>query len=320
MNKPDSARMVKVDLHMVITLKALLDTGQVSRAAQALGVTQPTVSQTLRRMRAYFGDPLFVRVGNTLRPTPRALELQESVERVNREIDLMSQRPPAFDPRSAMREFTVSMTDAAELLGLATAIGHFTAEAPQCTLRSIRAKADEAHRLLESGELDLAFGSYSSINGSLRQTKLGEYDLVCCTAPGQFAELSAAQYLAGRHVVVPRFGEDDDQVAVALRRMGLTRQVVLRLPNHVAALAAVSRSGLLATVPRHVAVALARAYPIDMREAPMDLGRISTYMVWHERFHHDPSNQWLRTTLARFYPRPGRFVEGAIGPAGPASS
>lgn len=317
MNKTDSARIVKVDIHMVMTLKALLDTGQVSRAAQALGVTQPTVSQTLRRMREYFGDPLFVRVGHALRPTPRALELQGSVERVSREIDAMSQRPPAFDPRSAAREFTVAMTDAAELLGLAHAIGHFTAEAPHCTLRSVRARADEAHLLLESGQLDLAFGSYSAINESLRQTRLCDYELACCTAPGQLPDLTAEQYLAARHVVVPRFGEDDDQIALILRRMGLTRQVVLRLPNHVAALAAVSQSGLVATVPRHVATALARSFPFEIRDLPLDVGRVSTYMVWHERFHHDPSHQWLRSLLARFYPRPGPAVE-AIGPVGPA--
>ncbi len=319
MNKTDSARIVKVDIHMVMTLKALLDTSQVSRAAQALGVTQPTVSQTLRRMRDYFGDPLFVRVGNVLRPTPRALELQSSVERVSREIDAMSQRPPSFDPRSAAREFTVSMTDAAELLGLSHAIGHFTSEAPQCTLRSIRAKADEAHLLLESGRLDLAFGSYSAINESLRQSKLCDYDLVCCTAPDLLPALTAEHYLAARHVVVPRFGEDDDQISLVLRRLGLTRHVVLRLPNHVAALASVAQSGLVATVPRHVAAALARSFPFRMRDLPLDVGRISTYMVWHERFHQDPSHQWLRTMLARYYPRPGPAGD-AMGPVGHALS
>lgn len=316
MRKTDSARIAKVDIHMVMTLKALLETGQVSRAAQSLGVTQPTVSQTLRRMRSYFGDPLFVRSGNALRPTPRALELKASVDRVAREIDAMSQRPPSFDPGTATREFTVAMTDAGELLGLAHAMGHFTAEAPHCALRSIRSRADEAHRLLESGALDLAFGSYSAINENLRQSKLGDYDLVCCTAPGQFSDWTAEHYLAARHVVVPRFGEEDDQVAPVLRRLGLARRVVLSLPNHVAALAAVSQSGLVATVPRHVASALARSYPVQLREPPLPLGRISTYMVWHERFHQDPSHLWLRQTLARFYPRPGQLPQEPLAGAG----
>ena len=320
MKKTDSARIVKVDIHMVLTLKALLDTGQVSKAAQVLGVTQPTVSQTLRRMRDYFGDPLFVRVGNALRPTPRTLELQASVERVSLEIDAMSQRPPSFDPRSATREFTVSMTDIAELLGLSHAIGEFTAAAPHCMLRSIRAKADQVHLLLESGALDLAFGSYSSIHEGLRQTRLGDYDLVCCTAPGQLPSLTAAHYLAARHVVVPRFGEDDDQISMVLRKMGLTRHVVLRLPNHVAALASVAQSGLVATVPRHVATALARSYPFQIRDVPLDIGRVSSYMVWHERFHHDPSHRWLRTVLARSYPRNGPAADAASGSMGPVSS
>jgi len=302
------ANLVKVDIHMVLTLKALFDTGQVSRAAAALGVTQPTVSQTLRRLRDYFGDPLFVRVGHALRPTPRAIELQGSVDRVSREIDRMSQRPPSFDPRTSVREFVVSMTDIAELLGLSRAIAEFTAAAPHCALRSVRAKADEVHRLLEDGQLDLAFGSYSSINESLRQSKLGDYDLVCCTAPGQLPELTVDTYLGGRHVVVPRFGESDDYAAGALKKLGLTRRVVLRLPNHVAALAAVAESGLIATVPRHVATALARSHALRVRDLPMDLGRVDSFMVWHERFHHDPSHQWLRAILSRNYPLPGRGI------------
>jgi LysR family transcriptional activator of mexEF-oprN operon len=311
MKKTESTSLVKVDIHMVLTLKALFDTGQVSRAAAALGVTQPTVSQTLRRMREYFGDPLFVRVGNALRPTPRAIELQASVDRVSREIDLMSQRPPSFDPLTSVREFVVSMTDIAELLGLSRAIGAFTADAPHCSLRSVRAPAHDVHRLLEDGQLDLAFGSYSSINETLRQVKLGDYDLVCCTAHGRLDSLTADAYLGAKHVVVPRFGEPDDYAAGALKKLGLTRQVVLRLPNHVAALAAVGESGLIATVPRHVATALAGSYPIRVRDLPMDLGRVSSFMVWHERFHNDPSHQWLRGILSRNYPLPGRGIGNA---------
>lgn len=296
----------KLDLGMVSTLKALFDTGQVSRAAAVLHVTQPSVSQTLRRLRDYFGDPLFVRSGNTLRPTPRAIELQPAIDRISRELQLISQRPQSFDPRTSAREFVVSMTDIAELLGLSRAIAAFTAQAPHCSIRSVRAKSEQVSTLLEEGQVDLAFGTYSSIDASLRQTKLGDYDLVCCTTASQVAGLTVDNYLAGKHVVVPRFGEPDDYAAGPLKRLGMARQVVLRLPNHVAALAAVTEAGLIATMPRHVAQGLAKYFDIRIHDTPIELGRVSSYMVWHERFHHDPSHQWLRGILADVYPLPGR--------------
>ena len=175
-------------------------------------------------------------------------------------------------------------------------------------MRSVRASANEVHSLLEEGHLDLAFGSHSGINETLRQSKLGEYDFVCCTALGTRDKLDTQTYLSGKHVVVPRFGEAEDYAASALKRLGLTRQVVLRMPNHVAALAAVAESGLMATLPRHVAEGLAKYFPIRIHDAPIDLGRVSSYMVWHERFHHDPSHQWLRGILSRNYPLPGRGI------------
>lgn len=313
MKTADRVEAIKLDIHMIQTLKALFDTGQVSKAAVALKVKQPTVSQALRRLREHFDDPLFVRVGNSLRPTPRAIELRSSVDRISQDVAFMSRRPTAFDPRTAQREFVVSMTDVAELLGLSKAIATFTSEAPYCSLRSVRAKADQVHVLLEDGQLDLAFGTYTSINETLRQSKLGDYDLVCCTNLTVAGVLTEDVYLNGKHVVVPRFGEAEDYAAGALKRIGLTRRVVLRLPNHVAALAAVAESGLIATVPRHVAASLAKSYPIRVHDLPFDLGRVDSYMVWHERFHHDLSHQWLRGILSRNYPLPGRGMESNPG-------
>lgn len=301
----------KVDLHMVMTLQALFDTGQVSKAAAALDVTQPTVSQALRRLRDYFGDPLFVRAGNQMRPTPRALELQASIARISREVNLISQGPTPFDPRSAVREFVVSLTDIAELMGLPRAMGEITSEAPNCSIRSMHASSDQVHTLLEEGLVDVAFGTYSTIKDTLRQTKLGEFDYVCCVSKGNRSAMTADVYLGGKHVVVPRFGEAEDFAAAALKKLGFARQVVLRLHNHVAAIAAVERSGLIATMPRHVATELARYFTIHVHELPIDLGRVSSYMVWHERFHLDPSHKWLRDILSRNYPLPGRGLRKA---------
>jgi len=107
-------RAGRVDLTMVATLKAIFDTGTVSKAAEALGVTQPSVSQNLRRLREYFGDELFVRTGNALQPTPRAIALLPVVSRLMRDLDVISRPPDDFDPRASNREFILCMSEMAE--------------------------------------------------------------------------------------------------------------------------------------------------------------------------------------------------------------
>ena len=294
----------KMDLTMIHTLRALFDTGQVSKAAERLGVSQPSVSQNLKRLRDYFGDPLFVRSGNRLHPTPRAMALEAIVARLTRDIGLISQQPKAFDPATATRDFVVSLTDIAEFMVLPQLGDEFRRVAPGCSLRSVRSNIALLREALERGEIDLAAGTLHGSDVSLRQLRLGEYNFSCLTSlRGRWARkpLSADDYRDAPHVIVPRTSDPVDPIAQRLELQGIHRHVVLTLANHFAACAAVERADLLFTVPHHVAEHLAKLFQLRVHPMPVDLGTVVTRIVWHERFHHDSGHVWLRKRVERIY-------------------
>jgi DNA-binding transcriptional LysR family regulator len=294
----------KVDLTMVHTLKALFDTGQVSKAAERLGVSQPSVSQNLKRLRDYFGDPLFVRSGNRLYPTPRAMALEATVGRLIRDIDLISQQPQVFEPATATREFIVSFTDIAEFMVLPRLSSDLAREAPGCSLRSVRPDIGRMEKALEQGELDLAAGTLHGTDVALRQQRLGEYTFVCLVSlRGRWARkaLSLDDYRDAPHVMVPRTSDSVDPIGQRLELQGIRRRISLSVANHFAACASVEQTDLLFTVPQHVAGHLAKMFHLRVVPLPADLGTVVTRIVWHERFHHDPGNLWLRKRVERMY-------------------
>jgi LysR family transcriptional activator of mexEF-oprN operon len=294
----------KLDLTMVHTLRALFDTGQVSKAADRLGVSQPSVSQNLKRLRDYFEDPLFVRSGNRLYPTPRAMALEATVARLARDIELISRQPKAFDPATATRDFIVSFTDIAEFMVLPRLSAQLLRDAPSCGLRSVRPAIRGMEQALEQGELDLAAGTLHGTDVSLRQQRLGEYTFVCLVSlRGRWARkgVSLADYRDAPHVMVPRTSDAVDPIAQRLELQGIHRRVVLSVANHFAACGSVEQTDLLFTVPQHVAGHLAKMFHLRVVPLPVDLGTVVTRIVWHERFHHDPGNLWLRKRVERIY-------------------
>lgn len=290
-----------VDLTMIATMKALLDTGNVSRAAEALGVTQPSVSQMLKRLRCYFGDELFVRSGNAMRPTPRAIELAPALDRVMRDVSLISQPGAAFDPRAANREFIVCMADIAEFLSIPDLASVFASEAPGCSLRTVRIPQPRLRDALERGEADLAVGTLAGADRSLRQKRLGEYAVTCMvSACGRWARsaLTAEAYAGARHVMVQRVSDTVDPITERLRAHGVHRSVALSVDNHFVAAQAVAEADLICTVP-NVKMGERRVglFPIKLIALPFEFGRFVSRLVWHERYQKDVSHIWLRTIV-----------------------
>ncbi|MES2999509.1 MAG: LysR family transcriptional regulator [Pseudomonadota bacterium] len=294
----------KVDLTMVATLKALFDTGRVSRAADALGVTQRSVSQNLRRLRDYFGDELFVRTGNSLHPTPRAIALAPAVARLMRDIDLISRAPGAFDPATANREFIICMSEIGEFILLPRLAAAFAREAPMCAIRGLRVAQPQLTQALEKGDVDLAAGTLIGADSSLRQQRLAETPIVCmASSNGRWARvpLSREDYAEGRHVAVQRITDSIDPVGEHLRIAGIHRNVALSVSNDFVAARAVAEADLICTASRHVGVQLAALFPIQIQPLPFEAGKLVTRMLWHERFQQDPGHVWLRSMVEKTY-------------------
>jgi LysR family transcriptional activator of mexEF-oprN operon len=292
---------------MVATLKALLDTGNVSRAAEALGVTQPSVSQTLKRMRAHFGDELFVFTANQMRPTPRAIELAPVVDRLMRDMARISQPGVDFDPRTANREFILCVTDIAEYLVVAEIAKTFAAEAPGCSIRTLRIPQARLRDALERGEADLALGRLAGADRTLRQRRIGEFTATCLvSANGHWAEnpLTQDAYVNARHVVVQRVSDAVDAVTERLSAMGIHRSVAASVDSHFVAAWIAAETDWISTVPNLImAEKLTTMIPVRVVPLPFAFGRFTARLVWHGRYQNDPGHIWLRATVERCHHR-----------------
>lgn len=294
----------RVDLTMVATMKALLDTRQVSKAAEVLGVSQPSVSQTLRRLRDYFDDELFIRSGNNLHPTPRAQGMEPLVSRMMKDAYLLSQAPANFDPALASREFVVSLSDISEFMILPRLMAVFAEIAPNCTVKSLKVAPSELVPAMERGEVDIAAGTLVRPDAALKQQLLAEYELVCVTSlAGRWTsrQVSQEDFLTHKHVNVHRINDTGDPITERFLEIGIHRRIALAISNHFAAAQAIVDADLICTLPKGVAMHLAQLFAIRIHPTPFSMGSVPNRMVWHQRMHKDSGHQWLRRTVADVY-------------------
>lgn len=304
-HKPQaSGRPGRIDMGLVATLQAILETGNASKAAVALGVTQPAISQNLRRLREHFDDELFVRSGNTLQPTPRMLALQPMVEQLLRDLEMLSRPQPDFDPLSANQEFILCMSEFVEFAVLPSLAEAFARHAPQCRLRGMRAHHAQLQSLLEQGKADLAIGSLVGAAPTLRQQRLADHPLVCMvSARGRWASQppSLQDYAEGRHVAVLRASDSRDPISERLQRSRIQRNVVTTVSSDFVAAKTVIATDALCTVTQAVGRQLAAMFAVKLQPLPFDAGLFTSRMIWHERLQRDASHIWLRQLVERAY-------------------
>lgn len=292
-----------LDLTMIATLQALFDSGTVSRAAESLGVTQPSVSQVLKRLRTHFEDELFVRSGNSMRPTPRALELVPLVGRVMRDVSLISQSGAAFCPTTAKREFFVCMADISEYMAAADLSAILASSAPDCSIHTVRIPQGRLRKALEDGEIDLAVGTLAGADRSLRQQRIGDYNAACMvSANGRWRDstLTLEDYIDAHHVLVQRVSDSVDPITERLNARGVHRNISMSVGNHFSAAHVVAKSDLICTVPNSVMVEnLALMFPVKLQALPFPFGRLVSRLLWHTRYQNDPAHIWLRSTVEK---------------------
>ncbi|WP_434043615.1 MULTISPECIES: LysR family transcriptional regulator [Sorangium] len=294
-------RLQSVDTHLVVALHALLQEKSVTRAARRVGVTQPSMSHALARLRAHFADPLLIQVGRQMTLSerardlaPRAAEAVERLEQVFRPVE-------RFDPRRSQRTFRLVATDNLELLVLPALTALLAVEAPRVNLRCRNIPADFAE-LLRRGELDGKLGRGGPVPDGCRSTLLAAEEIVCVMRRGHPASrrpLTAARYAACEHLMVSPHGEDHGAIDRALAEQGTRRRVTLTVSHFLVAPFIVSGSDLLLTVSARVAAALARRLDLVVRPCPFALEGYTLTLVWPERSEHDEGHGWLRDAIQR---------------------
>lgn len=292
----------RIDFNLLTTLEALLLERSVSRAARRLHLSQPALSAQLARLRALFGDPLFVPSHRGMTPTPLALQLQQPLGAALAQLRQVVTQARAFDP--ARDSFTVCIgasdyVQSALLLDFALAL---RAQAPGVRVALRAADGPRLPAQMEKGEVDLAVLTPEGIADSLRSRPLFEESYAFIARRGHPAlrrPLDVEGFCALDHVMVsPRGGSFSTPVDDMLDARGLQRRVVLSASTFHSVLDLVEGSDLVALVPARLVAG--RAGRLRVMAPPLPVAGFAIHMAWHDRNHGDAAQRWVREQLAGF--------------------
>jgi DNA-binding transcriptional LysR family regulator len=291
--------MSRPDLNLLFTLDVLLAEGSVARAARRLQLSPSAMSRALARLRETTGDPLLVRAGRGLVPTPRAIELRECVGQLVQDGEAVLRPAEKLNLNQLVRTFTLRTSEGfVENFGPAL-IARIGEEAPRVRLCFVQ-KADKDSKPLRDGLVDLETGVVGQATApELRVQALFRDRFIGVVRTGhplsQGGEITSSRYAAGRHIYVSRQGKDKGPIDEALSVFGLERKIVTIVGGFSTALALARASELIASVPeRHTGNLRAgmHSFPI-----PVSTPEIAVSLLWHPRQDADPAHRWLRSHI-----------------------
>lgn len=299
-----------LDIKLLRLLDRLYDTRSVTRSAEALQQSQPTVSIWLARLRKQLNDPLFVRTADGMLPTPRTDALMGTVREVLRGLQRLNEAASEFNPSTAQRRFCVCMTDASHITLLPRLLSHVRAVAPGVALQAGLINSGLAQALL-TGEADIALGYLPWLDTGFYQQTLYSQDWICLVNarhPRLGNELgqdisdkwNQDTYQSEAHIGISS-GTGYQLLDGALASLHISRQILLELPGFLGLSAILSTTDLIATLPRHIGETLARTAGLRVLPCPFAIPGFTVKQYWHERYHHDSANRWMRGVCANLF-------------------
>ena len=287
--------MATPDLNLLVTLDVLLAEGSVARAAQRLQLSPSAMSRALARLRETTGDPLLVRAGRGLVPTPRALELRERVSQIVQDGAALLHAAEKLDLKHLVRTFTIRTSEGfVENFGpeLIARVGE---QAPGVQLRFLQ-KPDRDSAPLRDGIVDLETGVVGKTTApEVRAQSLFRDRFIGVVREGHplsKRKITPTHYLAGRHICISRRGVSQGPIDDALSASGLARNIITIVGGFSTALALARASDLIATVPElHTGILRAGMHSFPL---PFETPEITVSLLWHPRLDADPAHRWLR--------------------------
>ena len=292
-----------IDLNLLWMLHAVVEERSVTAAAARLHVTAPAVSNALARLRGVLGDPLFVRSGRGLVPTPRTIELAPVLARAFHEIESSLAREEHFDPKTCTRELTIALSDADQIASLPAITKAFARRLPRARLRVVSLDTLTSLGGLASSEIDLTIGPPSDepdLHHAKAYVEAGIF-IARRGHPRLKRRLSRTAFNTERHVdmhlLLGRAGGGHRMVEDAMKAAGLTRDIAVVVPTFFAAAAVVASTDFISGMPLRVARALRKSLAIEVLEGPAPPFRFEMFVHWHERTHRDPAVDAFRTLV-----------------------
>ncbi len=296
--------MKSLDFNLLSALDALLSTGSVSGAALRMHLSTPAMSHTLARIREALGDPILVRAGRKLVPTPRALELREPVRRLVAEARELMQPSSAAPLARIQREFVLRAPEGMGIVYGAKLLAALQLAMPLASLRFVPESDSDATALRE-GRIDLDIGCLRDLAPEIQTSLLYEQHIVGVVHAGHalcMGRMTVKRFAAEQHVAMAQRGRSKDAFDALLAQAGCIRHIVLTVPSAYGALMAAARSNMVACVPEPVARNVAPSLGLEIIKLPVPLPAEQVVQAWHPRVDADPAHQCLRQCVMGLSP------------------
>lgn len=300
----------KIDLNLLIYLDVLLRECNVTRSAYQLNITQPAMSNGLKRLRALLGDPILVRTSEGMKPTEKALRLKPTVRKVLLELEEALQPEDTFDAKSSTRVFRIMASDYAASTLIPKLLNKLREKAVGITL-DIMTPSDVSFHDVEAGKIDMAINRFDELPQSFHQKNIWQDDFVCMMSANNplATQFDLDGYLAAQHVWVSKTGfgigvgmdPTDVQklgwVDEALQSIDKTRSIRVFTRSYHTAMHLAHEQDLVATLPRKVAMVNKNNPEVIIVEPPFVIPPIELQMIWSPLLHHDSSHSWFRRQI-----------------------
>ncbi len=296
---------MKVDLNLLRVLLAIDDTGNVSTAAVRLGISQPAASSALGRLRQAFGDPLFIRHGLRMQPTPLAQNLiaksREVIDVIDREILVL----PVFDPATHAGEITLCLSGIGEVVLLPALYRYLREAAPGIRLNSISLPPGQLEAAMHDGSVHLAVGYFPDLAGNdMFQQRLFSHELACLISQRHAFKgkrLTLEQFSQMEHLLVRDGSRTLEMYEQYILDHRIQRRISLRMSHHMSAPGLVENSDLMVVLPRTLAERFTRSWEVRVVAPPKEIPGYDLKQYWHRRHAKDPARQWLRQAVAQLF-------------------
>lgn len=302
-----------LDLNLLRVFDAVMTERSLTRAARSLALTQPAVSNAMRRLRDALGDELVRRSGKGVEPTPRALGLWPAVRDALRQLQ-QSLAPDSFAPAQAEQAFVLALADATAAGLVPHLVNIVETEAPGVTLRVVPLSTRDPRRLLDEETIDLAVGFFPAVMADLTaraqvgkavafaSRRLYSSEYVCAMRSGHplaSGPLTLSRFCAARHLLVSFSGKPFGFVDEALATLGRKRHIVLTMNQFFTAGHVVAHSNLLTVLPRHFMATAGAAQSLVSRALPLPVPPVHIDALWHTRQDNSSAHRWLRDAVGR---------------------
>jgi DNA-binding transcriptional LysR family regulator len=291
-----------VDFNLLVVFDALMTEQHLTRAAEKIGLSQPATSNALSRLRKLFKDDLFIKTYSGMTPTPRAIELAESIHQVLLQVQTAIYSEPQFDPQTSDRIFRLGMDDYSELVFLPKLLAEIEILAPKVKIQVRSTNWMRSPKLLDADEIDLAIGHCPQWQQWHTRKFLYEERFVCLASSERFGAgkaITLEEYVVASHLLVSPKEDMVGLVDEVLALQNLSRQVAMSVPNFLIVPFILVNTNFITTLPTQLVKTFLEVWQLYASPLPFEMTGFSVDMLWHSKNDREGGHMWLRNLIAQ---------------------